>query len=60
MRVNDLNRYGNNVGIYSVIYGAGFSKEPYNWYIFYDITDLAVIDMFTPVIKFPFHSTKLK
>ena len=38
MRVNNLNRYGNNVGIYSVIYGAGFSKEPYKLVIIYFMT----------------------
>ena len=35
MRANDLNRYGINVGIYSVIYGAGFSTEPYKLVIIY-------------------------
>ena len=35
MQANDLNRYGNNVGIYSVIYDAGISKEPYKLVIIY-------------------------
>ena len=35
MRANYLNRYGNNVGIYSVIYGAGISNETYKLVIIY-------------------------